>query len=297
MQTYDIESLKRKLLELNIGSGNVSLNKNDVFLMSDFTEVEIGNTPTQLDMAVLGLLLDGELNININGNDYLMRPNDYIVIFPNQVGYIKDNVGQASPRGIFICLSNSIYETMVQRMQEILPLFIYIKSNPCSSLKKSDVEWIKAYYDQIFNELGKADNFYRAETVRSLMIAFFYKVCNIYSHDIISEKTRFHRQNDIFKAFIRELSLNYKEHHDILFYATRLCITPKYLSNVVKQVSGKSPKEWIHNRITEEAQNLLKNTDMSIQQVSDELCFANQSFFAKYFKAHTGMTPYEYRNK
>ena len=72
-------------------------------------------------------------------------------------------------------------------------------------------------------------------------------------------------------------------------------MNPKYLSTVIKEISGKSAFEWINNYVILEAKSMLKSTGKTIQQISDELNFANQSFFGKYFKQHVGIPPSEYR--
>ena len=87
----------------------------------------------------------------------------------------------------------------------------------------------------------------------------------------------------------------YKEERSLGFYAGKLCITPKYLSLISKDVSGRSAGEWIDQYVVLEAKTLLKSTRMSIQEIADVLNFANQSFFGKYFKHHTGISPKEYR--
>ena len=79
------------------------------------------------------------------------------------------------------------------------------------------------------------------------------------------------------------------------FYASLLHITPKYLTTIIKQVSGRSAAEWIDECVILEAKNLLKYSSMSIQQIAYYLNFPNQSFFGTYFKRRTGMSPTEYK--
>ena len=86
----------------------------------------------------------------------------------------------------------------------------------------------------------------------------------------------------------------YKERM-LKFYADKLCLTSKHIAKVIKDTTGKAANEWIDDHVILEAKALLKSTDMTIQQVSDILCFDNPSFFTKYFKRHMGMTPKEYR--
>jgi len=95
-----------------------------------------------------------------------------------------------------------------------------------------------------------------------------------------------------FLAIVKE---NYREQRMIEFYSEKLFLTPKHLSRVIKERSGKSSGEWIEDHVMLEAMALLKSTDNTIQQISDELNFPSQSFFGKYFKRRAGISPKEYR--
>ena len=80
-------------------------------------------------------------------------------------------------------------------------------------------------------------------------------------------------------------------------YADELCITPKYLSVVCKNNSGKTASEWITEHLLEDIRYYLRQTDMSIKEVSHQLGFPNTSFFGKYVKEHFGMTPIQFRRQ
>ena len=81
------------------------------------------------------------------------------------------------------------------------------------------------------------------------------------------------------------------------FYAQQLEVSPKHLSRTIKAQTGYTAVEWIEKFVILEAKVLLKSSNLNIQQISDELNFASQSFFGKYFKKITGMSPKEFRNK
>lgn len=79
------------------------------------------------------------------------------------------------------------------------------------------------------------------------------------------------------------------------YYADKLCITPKYLTIVVRNTSGMSATEWISRIVINNAKALLTGTQMTVQQISNKLNFPNPSFFGQYFLRHVGKTPKEYR--
>ena len=81
------------------------------------------------------------------------------------------------------------------------------------------------------------------------------------------------------------------------YYAQAMNITPKYLSTVCKKVSAKNPMRWITESVMEDCYMLLKDTDLSVKEISNRLGFPNSSFFGQYFREQTGVTPVEYRVK
>ena len=103
------------------------------------------------------------------------------------------------------------------------------------------------------------------------------------------------RVEEIFIGFIRLLPLHFVEHHDIPFYASKLHITPVYLSRVVRQVSGRTVIDYINQMLLMEATFLLQTSKLSITQIADHLHFADTPSFSKFFLRMKGMTPREYR--
>ena len=132
------------------------------------------------------------------------------------------------------------------------------------------------------------------ESARHLTLSMFYGYCAV-RQGVMNNNKVASRQESICSEFIDVLSHNYKEQRDVVFYADRLCITPKYLSQIVKDKIGKTASEVIEGYVIEESKALLISTTMTIQQISDELHFPSQSVFGKYFKRVTGLSPREYR--
>ncbi|WP_196016562.1 helix-turn-helix domain-containing protein [Alistipes senegalensis] len=83
----------------------------------------------------------------------------------------------------------------------------------------------------------------------------------------------------------------------VQWYAERLCKTPRYLSTAVKRANGRSASEWIHEALTREVADALKNSPKSIKEISDELDFPNLSFFGRYVRQRLGCSPSEFRQR
>lgn len=103
------------------------------------------------------------------------------------------------------------------------------------------------------------------------------------------------RQEDLFKRFITLLKEKHSYEHFCSFYAKQLCVTPKYLTTVVKKVSGKSVSQWIDIYLIDQITFHLKTTSLTIAEIADKLNFSNASFFGKYVKMHTGKSPTKLR--
>ena len=96
---------------------------------------------------------------------------------------------------------------------------------------------------------------------------------------------------------MRLVHLNYTQHRSLSFYAEQLYITPKYLTLLVKEATGRSATQWINDFVITEAKNLLRFSGKNVQQVAYALNFSNQSAFGKYFKHLTGISPTAYQKK
>lgn len=126
--------------------------------------------------------------------------------------------------------------------------------------------------------------------VASFIYKSLYKCYEPFKEGILSVQGR------LSTRFIALVQDNYKKERFLDFYARKLEITPKHLSRTIKNQTGYTAVEWIERFVTLEAKVLLKSTNLNIQQIADELNFPTQSFFGKYFKKCTGMSPTEFRN-
>ncbi len=103
------------------------------------------------------------------------------------------------------------------------------------------------------------------------------------------------RQEYLFSQFMKLLSEHATSERSVSYYASKLCINPKYLHKVVKQMSGKTPLDWIKEKVINEMKDKICHTQYTIKEISFQLNFPNTSFFGKYFKAETGVSPAHYR--
>ncbi len=137
---------------------------------------------------------------------------------------------------------------------------------------------------------------------REIMVSFLrtmlLMVCEeLLSHDDMTLENDLSSIHDkeIFNQFLQLLSQQEQKRQRVAYYADLLHISPKYLSSVSKKVSGKNPMRWITESTMQDCYSLLKETDMSIKEISNKLGFPNSSFFSQYFREQANVTPLEYR--
>lgn len=104
------------------------------------------------------------------------------------------------------------------------------------------------------------------------------------------------REQEIYLKFMDDLQVYACRERNVSFYADRCCVSPKYFSKMVRLASGKVPVSLIKDRVIIEAKALLSSTQMSVREIADTLHFRSDSFFCRYFRQNTGMTPTAFRN-
>ncbi len=111
------------------------------------------------------------------------------------------------------------------------------------------------------------------------------------------ESSALSRAEQICGQYMSLVELYCREQHTVEWYASQMCLAPKYLSNVVKQTLNVSPNACIDKALMRQAKSLLSSTSLSVQQISDRLGFQNQSHFGTFFKRQTGMSPKAFKQQ
>ena len=148
----------------------------------------------------------------------------------------------------------------------------------------------KEFRDLMHGDYGKSE-------LNGLLLSIFYEVLSVCKERYAYGKFKRTRNEETFYKFYSLIEKEYCRERSVVYFADRLCISPKHLSMVVKKVSGRTASDWIDDYVILQAKQLLRSSSLTIQEVSRELNFSNQSFFGKYFKKHVGMSPSEYRAK
>ena len=176
-------------------------------------------------------------------------------------------------------------------------ILIAIRNNPCITLSDEDRVELPEYFRYLQSVYNRKDHLYRIEITKQLLMVICYEIAAIYQNKNMSKKQMYSYKDSVFRNFIHLLSDKHQEERRVAYYAKELCITPKYLSSVVKEVSTKTAADWIDDFVLRNIKVFLTTTTLTIQQISDKFNFPNPSFFTQYFKRATGKTPKAFRNE
>lgn len=250
--------------------------------------------PHRLIGGVFALVTEGSANIIINIGDYEVSKGVFIIIAPESIVQIvrKSNDFSAfyiafSPDFLartFLKQSMSPFFTSINQSPVLMP-----DENPKSILLPDYIALLrKAYEQEKENSPSMA--------LRSLAVSLMYELNSIYeSRRNDMETSRISRKSALYRQLISLIVKHYNKERSIAFYAGALCLTPKYLSAAILEVSGRRVSDLICKAVIMDAKSQLKSSNLTVSQISESLNFPDASLFCKYFRKHTGMTPAEYR--
>lgn len=271
-----------------------SIEKN-LILFDDIDQIPYFEHPVKLfDHTVAGILLQGKLEMGINLKRYVFEAPCIMFCLDDQIFQFFNASSDCS--GEFMIFSKYFTENIQLNLQQLMPLFLYLKENPATPLEKEELSFLLDCYALLYKTVKNKTGLNRMEIAKHLSESFFFILYNIAQPHMTGSGDKKSRQEFILEQFMECVQKNYKEQRGLGFYADKLCLTTKHLSEVVKKTSGQSANELINEHVLLESKALLKSTTMTIQQISEELNFPSQSFFSKYFKQHVGVSPKEYRN-
>ncbi|WP_321437721.1 helix-turn-helix domain-containing protein [uncultured Bacteroides sp.] len=242
------------------------------------------------------IVCTGTLNVEINSIPYSLSQGDLAYLSPSVSFRLKS--GNNEFKGYMMALS----DFFVRSLQ--IPVEINNDRSFVNYYRQGLSDNIQSNINQIFSlikdEISDSNRFFRREKLLNLVSIFYIDILNASAKSASASQIPCYteetgRRTKLSKDFLGLVKLYSHEQRQVKFYANKLCITPKYLSLLIKQTTGKSANEWINNAVIIEAKYLLRTSGNSVKEVSFKLNFANQSFFGKYFKKIVGISPRDYQ--
>ncbi len=280
-----IKNIKRKV------SGVSFLSDDMVIASIDAQTTNMITRPIVFNGLSAIIIMGGEARIEIDAQDYIIRERDIVVFSPNTTLNVVSCTEDAA--AYLTSFSESFIKELKVGLSTTLPIYMRLDKNPIIHLCEDDVSKIRELFQLIKRVIGDSDKC-QTEIIKSLLTAMFYILTDLNSRDGV-EDIRKGRCEVIFNEFLTLLDKHSSTERNVKFYADQLEISTKYLSAVIKDVSGKSAAKWIDEAVVLEAKSLLLYSSLSINEIAEKLNFSTQSFFGKYFKQHTGFSPSKFK--
>lgn len=265
----------------------------DVLKFPDMSEVSL-NTPFKIRFTMLLVCLSGSMRLRIHMEECTISRADMLITMEGAICECMDITPDARLFMIAFSGDFNILDAGIKPTPEIL---CGIMRRPLVRLDESELSYISSIYEMLRLRLSDPTFVARKEiAVSGLRLMFCFISGHLVPSGVECLKPVTRRQR-LLDDFLNLVEMHSGSHRDLGFYADSLYISAKYLSRIVSETSGRSARDWITMRVILEAKLMLKESDLSVQEISDRLNFSNQSFFGTFFKRQVGISPSDYRNK
>ena len=293
----------RELKHLSQGSIVNDNLSDDLFIaeMHYESKMDIIEYPCRFHGYMAFFCIKGEFEVEINLKKFTIRKDSMFIYTPGNIVRVTniDPREKESVHFVVVAISEDLMSSTRFDFSKLYNESLRLLESPCIVINENERELCRKYFDLI-QEVSKMRMPNMRESVAALISSIFYLMGAMWTDRLTAAKKNGGEEvSTRSKIVLEDFLLLVRDYHtkerSLSFYADKLYLTPKYLSKLIKSVSGKSAHEWIDSFVILEAKNLLKYSDMSIKSIVYELNFPNQTTFYRFFKTKTGMTPSEYR--
>ena len=248
----------------------------------------------KVDVDTIIFCRKGTANIEIDLIPYEIVANTQLIII---AGSIVHNISNSDDFKIsYITFKHEVYDEATAQLEPSFTFFL--KEYPCVQLGEKRINKMNYLIEAMEDFYNEKTNCFRVKifknNIQSFLLDVYDKTRTLFKIDKSEEVGR---REELFIKFIHLIHKYCPQQREVGFYAGKLYITSRYLSSITQNVADKSAKYIIDKHAIQRIKIMLKYSNMSIQDISYELNFPDQSFFSRYFKKHTGMSPLEYRTK
>lgn len=245
---------------------------------SAYTSIYVKKGSCKADINLITYKIDGPAIVNIPST-HIMQP--YEISEDFEAG--------------FVVMSKRLTDAILTLFNDV-SIMATINSHPIVPLTPRLASAMDKLYEALKETTTDDTTQYPFQTVLYTLVSFFYRF-GLKCYDVFkTDRGNLSANNRITDRFLRLAQEHFRKERFLEYYAERLDITTKHLSRVVRAQTGYSAVEWINRFIVLEAKVMLKSSNLTVQQIAEELNFASQSIFGKFFKKATGVTPKDFRN-
>ena len=260
------------------------------------------NQPITIDMTIVVVCLRGKLTVTIDNQLHTLTRNQILFLQANSVitdYHLSDDFDSRALVFSLGTIENSIY-----LRRKIWDNISYLRLHPIVPLSDDDLRIFRHYYGIATANLQTADdNLYQQEIISHLLRSLVYefllltdRIIKVESGKLKGERKQT-TNDDLHRRFLELLAFSRGRTRKVQEFADQLCVTPDQLTAATKAISARTALDWITEATVKAITHDLLYTQKTISEISDELDFPSLSFFGKFFKQHTGLSPRAFRER
>lgn len=245
--------------------------------------------PQRMNGCLFILCLRGECDLTIHLSEYKIRQNDIVTILPGTFMHVHR---QSPDCRLYLAGFNKELLSGSQVFNSTINYLSAFIETPVIPLRPEMADLFRDYI-LLLIKAKRVSEKPNKDLVGSMLLNILHGLGSIHQNHVFSPT--FSRGEEIVKRLVQHVIKHYTRERSVAFYADLLHISPQHLSTTVNKVTGKTVTEIIAKLVVTDAEAKLKSTDLTIQEIAYSLNFPDISFFGKYFKRYTGMSPKQYR--
>jgi AraC-like DNA-binding protein len=294
----------QQFAEMKKNSADFSqMGENYIFsrLSTSNRDIHVLNSPLRFNGLTFFMCRQGSLKVEINLEHFSITPHSLMIIAPGSMFQVEETDWENLDGDLLFISTSFLNDINIDINALSQGTLIGQNRQDVMNLSPEEFNLLIKYFELLHkNNIDNSSSIFSTNIARTLVAATIYQVLQFAStrtpKDIEepTDGTKSRRMSYV-HDFIRLVHQFHRQERGVSFYAEKLFISPKYLSLLVKEATGRSAANWIDSFVILEAKNLLRFSGKNIQQVAYELNFSNQSAFGKLFKNLTGMSPTEYQ--
>lgn len=246
------------------------------------------------DFVAILLVTDGEIVLTINFKKYTARKNDLLIISPSTIKQLV-SIKKGSRFCAFVFTTEFVSTTGMPGKAREMADYYSSQLSPLWKLNRKDAAFILSMARQLERRIRNSEAPFGKELLQHQFCLFVYEMAKLSAIYAQPASLRLSRKENLLLDFTRLVQQQFRTQRSVQQYARQLNLTPKYLTETIKELSGRTAGEIIDEHVLLEAKLYLHNPEYSISQIAEALNFSDQSFFGKFFKRFTGLSPKAYR--
>lgn len=267
-------------------------------IYTELSDFPVSDAPAYLTGAVGGVCVSGSATLTAFNVKFRIRPDMIVILLPWQLVSIHEVSDDF--RVSFFKMSEEMFTDSLSSLWRQTPeFFFYMSKHIAFEPLEGNVRRFDNYCDLLRYRAVNVPEICRRESLMQLLRVFFWDCYTSYiiSPDLHNRKFHYTLKEELAYRFLHMILEDHSPDKDVIYYAEKLRVSAKYLTTVMRSLSGHSARDWIVRYMLLEIKSLLRESSMNLKAIAARTRFPDESTMSRFFRHYTGMTPSGYRKK